>query len=117
MSSIGSPVSTTHMSAAETRVALAAALVALAFYVPRLCPTLCLMGDSGAFVAASVSWGIAQPPGYPLFATLGKAATFLPFGELPWRVHLTSALCHAATVGIIAALVQKLTGSRAAAIG
>jgi hypothetical protein len=105
------------LAAADVRVSLVAALVAFGFYLPRLCPTLSLMGDSAMFVAASASWGIAQPPGYPLFTLLGKLATWLPIGELAWRVHLTSALYHAAAVGLVAAIIHKLTGSRAAAFG
>ncbi len=102
---------------AEPRLAAVAGGVALGVTLPGVCRTLSLMGDSAAFTAAAASWGVAQPPGYPLWTLLGHAASRLPLGELAFRIHLTSALYHAAAVGLVAALIQKCTGSRGAALG
>ena len=91
--------------------------VALAMYLPRVCPTLSIHGDSPAFVNAAATWGVAQPPGYPLYTVVAHLSTWLPLGDLAWRVHLTSAFFHAAAAAVVALLVQRLTGSRAAAVG
>lgn len=98
-------------------VAIAAALIALSVYVPRVCRTLSVMGDSAVFVSAAVSFGVPQPSGYPLYTALAHAATFMPFGALPFRVHLLSAVYHAVTVGLVAAVLHELTCSSAAAFG
>jgi hypothetical protein len=102
---------------AEPWLAAATGAASLAVSLPRLCPTLSLMGDSAAFAAAGASWGIAQPPGYPLWTLLAHGLYRLPLGEPAWRLHLSSALFHATAVALVAALIQRCTGSRAAAVG
>lgn len=97
--------------------ALLAGFVALAVYVPRVCPTLSLMGDSAVFVTAARELGVAQPSGYPLWTWLGRLASALPFGEVPHRLHLLSALTHAVTVGLVAHTLGRLTGQVGAAVG
>lgn len=62
-------------------------------YLWTLAPTF-TFGDSGDFVAASVTLGIAHPPGYPVSILLGKIISLLPFpGEIAWRINALSALC------------------------
>lgn len=94
-----------------------AALFALLVYVPRVCPTLSLMGDSAVFVTAARELGVAQPSGYPLWTLLGRLACLVPFGDVPHRLHLLSAVTHAATVGLVAHTLGRLTGHVGAAIG
>ncbi len=91
--------------------------IAFAVYAPRVCPTILLGGDSATFVAAAATWGVPQPSGYPLLTTLGRAASLLLPGDIAWRVHVTSALYHALTAAVVAAIVHRVTRSRAAAIG
>lgn len=91
-------------------------LVALVIYVLRLAPTLVLLGDSAVFVSSAATWGVPQPSGYPLWTLLGLFFTKLPFGELAWRVHLSSALYHAVTVFLVGFLVTRLTTSRLAGL-
>jgi 4-amino-4-deoxy-L-arabinose transferase-like glycosyltransferase len=67
------------------------------------------MGDCGELIAASYRGGVAHPSGYPLYCVLGRAFAFLPLGEVAWRYNLFSALCGAATVGVVAALIARLT--------
>ena len=56
-----------------------------------LAPTV-YSGDSGLFTAASYLLGSAHPPGYPLAVLLGKVFTFLPFGNIAFKVNLLSAV-------------------------
>ncbi len=77
----------------------AAALFALSFavYLATL-PKTVSFEDSAEFVTASAVLGIAHPSGYPLYVLLGKLFTFLPFGTIPWRVALLSAVCASAAL-------------------
>lgn len=51
------------------------------------------MGDSGEFMVTAIDFGVAHPPGYPLFTTLSYLAMKLvPFGTPAWRVSLLSVL-------------------------
>ena len=93
------------------------AVFALCLYVPRLSPTLSLQGDSAVFVSAARMLGVPQPSGYPLWTVLAHGFSYLPFGEIPHRVHLLSAVSHAATVAVVCQLVRRLTGSLPAAVG
>jgi hypothetical protein len=97
-------------------LALVATAFSFALYASRLCPTLCLAGDSAELVTAAALWGIPHAPGYPIFTTIAHAFTWLPTHDLPWRVHLTSALLHAATVGILVLATFAITRKRAAAL-
>lgn len=62
-----------------------------------LAPTV-YSGDSGLFTAASYFLGSAHPPAYPLYILLGKLFTFIPFGNIAFRVNLLAAVFGALTV-------------------
>lgn len=47
-------------------------------------------GDAGELIAAAWHLGVPHPPGYPLYTLLAKAASFLPFGNIAFRVNLLS---------------------------
>ena len=95
---------------------LGAALLAFAAYAPRVCPTLYLVGDSAELTTAAAVWGVAHPPGYPLFTMMGHAFASVPLGEVAWRVHLTSAVLHAACVGAVVAATRTMTASAVAGL-
>src|SRR5580658_6766180 len=101
---------------ASRRLAVGATLSFFALYVTRLCPALSLQGDSAELVTAAALWGVPHPPGYPLYTAIGHLFAAVPFGALPWRVHVTSAVFHAGAVAATMAAVFALTKSRAAAI-
>jgi dolichyl-phosphate-mannose-protein mannosyltransferase len=94
-------------------VALGAA--ALLVYVPRTYRAVTVMGDSAELVAAGATWGVPHPPGYPLYTLIAHYMTRLEQCELPFRVHLSSAIFHALTVAVVGALIELVTGSVAAA--
>jgi hypothetical protein len=76
-----------------------------------LCPTI-YVGDSSLFAAASFSFGSAHPPGYPLFVILGKLFTFIPFGNIAFRVNLVSAVSGALTCLMVFKTSMELTENR-----
>ena len=57
--------------------------------------------DSGDFINGVLTLGVVHPPGYPLYTVLGHLFSFLPFGELAYRVNLFSALWGALCLGIL----------------
>lgn len=81
-----------------------------ALYLSALCPTI-YAGDSSLFVAASFSLGSAHPPGYPLYIILGKLLTFLPFGNIAFKVNLVNALFGSLTCVMVYKTSMELHGN------
>lgn len=76
-----------------------------------------VVGDSGEFLTAAATLGVAHPPGYPLLVLLGHVFSWLPFGPMPFRINLLAVVCGAATVGLIFSIARRLgVGSLPAAI-
>lgn len=73
-------------------------------------------GDSGDLVAAAWTFGIAHPPGYPLYALLGGIlARVVSYNTIAWRVGLLSSLPMALSLGFVWLTIALLTKSRLAA--
>jgi hypothetical protein len=92
------------------------AIVSLLIAVPRVCPTLTLLGDSPEMVTAAAVGGVAHAPGFPLYTLLLRLLVRLPLLELPWRANVSSALLHAAAVMVVGAIIASLTRSRLATV-
>ncbi|MBI2421154.1 MAG: DUF2723 domain-containing protein, partial [Candidatus Levybacteria bacterium] len=71
-------------------------------------------GDSGEFIAVAKTLGVAHPPGYPLYTMLAHLFTYLPFGNIAFKVNLFSAVTSSLTVVVIYLACLKLTGNRLA---
>lgn len=99
---------------ADCGVALAAAFGAFLLYLCTLGPTI-TGEDSGEFVVGAYALGIPHPPGYPLYCMVGHLFTWLPFGEVAWRVNLMSACFGAAAVSLLTLIAIHLTRNRFAA--
>jgi hypothetical protein len=100
---VASPVcagdETMHFSKSNAVVAVLVFVTCLACYVVTLAPSITWQHDgvdSGDLVTAAYTLGVAHPPGYPLFLSLAKIFTLLPFGEIAYRVNLMSAFFAAA---------------------
>ena len=98
-----------------TRDALIVGAAALVLYVLTLYPDLA-GGDSGELTTAVATGGVIHPPGYPLYALLGKLFVHLPHASAAWRMNFMSAACDAAAAGVLCAAVSRWSGSRAAGI-
>ena len=90
-------------------------LAALITYVQTLCPTV-YTGDSGDFITASYTYGVAHPGGYPLYMIIGKIFSLIPIGSIAYRYNLMSALFAASTAVIIYWMVKKLTENTEASV-
>lgn len=78
-------------------------------------PRTVTLEDSGLFISACATLGIAHPPGYPTYTMLGHLFTQLPFGSPAANVHLFSALCGAGACSLLWLLTLQLFGQRGAA--
>ncbi len=67
-------------------------------------------GDSGELVVVSRLGGVLHPPGYPLYALLGRLFSQLRWGTLAWRFNVFSATCDAAAAGTLCFAVSRWTG-------
>ncbi len=60
-------------------------------YIATLAQLL-ILGDPTEYTFIANILGIAHPPGYAFITLLGKLfQTLIPFGDIPWRMHLLSA--------------------------
>jgi len=100
---------------AKKLIGAALFLLTFAIFIMTLCPTV-PPRDSGELITAAYTLGIAHPPGYPLYALLGKMFTFIPYGSIAWRVNLMSAFFASVTITIIYYFILGLTGSILAAV-
>jgi hypothetical protein len=87
----------------------------LTLYIRTLAPSL-LFGDSAEFQTIAYTLGIGHPTGYPIYIVLAKFFTFLPVGDVAYRVNLFSAFCAALTVGVVYQIIRKLSGMYVAAL-
>ena len=71
--------------------AIMAFVLPLFIYLLTLAPSVTFF-DSGEFIPAISSLGVAHSPGYPLFVNYGKPFTFLPFGSVAFRVNIATAI-------------------------
>jgi hypothetical protein len=73
-------------------------------YLDTLAPSITWRhdgADGGDLIAAAYTLGIPHPTGYPLYVLLAKLFTFLPWGDIAYRVNLMSAFFAAATVPFV----------------
>ena len=81
-------------------------IAALSLYLGTVCPTV-YVGDTGELVSAAYALGIPHPPGYPLFCLAGKTLTFLPAGNIAFRVNLLAVLTAAMAVLVLFILSKR----------
>ena len=67
-------------------------------------------GDSGELVQLAVELGVAHPPGYPTWTLIAHLFSWIPFGEVGWRVNLSSAVLNALAVSTTTAAVAQWCG-------
>ena len=87
-----------------------AGVIVLAVYLRTLAPAVFML-DSPELTAAAYSLGIVHAPGYPVYMLVGHLFLKLPLGDAGWQMNLFSGLAAAATVALIAWLVQRMAVS------
>ena len=91
-----------------------AGLLCGALYLRTLAPTA-MWYDMAELPAAAYYLGIAHHTGYPLYLLLGKLFTFIPLGDIAYRVNVMSAVFATMTVVVVFFIVWDLTHRRGAA--
>lgn len=92
------------------------ALGAFVLYLLTLAPTVLSrvaedgLYDSGLFQIRAYTLSIAHPTGYPTYLLLAKLFTYLPVGDVAYRVNLASAVFAAAAVFVVFVLCRQITG-------
>ncbi|HEX4048037.1 MAG TPA: DUF2723 domain-containing protein [Elusimicrobiota bacterium] len=90
--------------------ALAVFAAAFALYLGCLYPAIAPR-DSADMAKAAMTLGVAHPPGYPLYAVLGRAwLELFPWGNPAYRLNVLSALAAAAAVAVLFVLVRRRAG-------
>ncbi len=65
-------------------------------YLHTVAPTV-TFEDSGDFISSAYLLGIAHPSGYPTYTMIGHLLTYLPLGNIAFRINLFSPICGAIT--------------------
>jgi hypothetical protein len=79
------------------RVMPPAFFLPLLLYALTLAPTIYNL-DSAELTTAVAAGGILRATGYPLYLFLGKLWTWLPIGDVGYRMNLFSAVCGGVTI-------------------
>ena len=101
------------LSRADIPLAIAIGLMSLGLYVRTLAPSV-LYGDVAEFQTLSYTLGMTHASGYPTQIMIGKLFTYLPFGNIAYRVNLMSAFFGALAVVNVYLIVRLLGGQPAA---
>jgi hypothetical protein len=99
----------------DVLIALLIGILSLALYVRTLAPSL-LYGDVAEFQTLSYTLGMTHASGYPTQIIFGHLFTFLPFGDIAYRVNLMSAFFGALAVAIVYLIVRLMGGWRMAGL-
>lgn len=90
-------------------LAILAVIIPFAIYMATLAPSVTFF-DSGEFVTAISSLGSAHSPGYPLFLMYAKPFTWLPFGNIAFRVNVATAFSSSLACLGVYILTARLIG-------
>lgn len=76
------------------------------YYLYGLAPTVTLE-DSGELVTAAFHLGVPHPPGYPLYTMIAHLFTYLPVGDIAYRVNFMSAFFSALAIVALYFVTQE----------
>lgn len=85
-------------------------------YLVTLAPTIYNL-DSAEFTTAAATGGLVRATGYPLYLLLGRIWTWLPVGDVGYRMNLFSAFGGALTIALADRILRRLGISTWAALG
>src|SRR3990172_8995083 len=93
--------------------ALVVFAAALGVYLRTMVPTVYNL-DSAELTTGAYTLGIVHPPGYPTYLLLGKLFTYLPVGDIGYRLNIMSGFFGALTVTCVYLICRQLSCSAAA---
>ncbi len=80
---------------------------AFVVYVKHLAPSI-FTGDSADATIASYVLGIPHPPGFPVYTWFGHIFTFIPIGDIAYRVNLMSAFFGALVIPVVYMIIRTI---------
>ncbi|MEM7797973.1 MAG: DUF2723 domain-containing protein [Chloroflexota bacterium] len=83
--------------------------IAGAVYLATMAPTVFTL-DSAEFATAAYGLGIVHSPGYSVYLLIAHAATYLPVGDIAYRVNLLSAVYTVITSAMLTIYLSKKVG-------
>lgn len=84
-------------------------LIILALFIPATAPTI-TYDDAGEYAISAYFFGIAHPPGYPLYIMISHVFSRLfPFGDIAFRLNILSLIFFALSCATVTIYVFKLT--------
>lgn len=81
------------------------------FYVFSLFPVFST-GDGGELITSAYMFGVAHPPGYPVYVEIGKLFTAIPVGNIGIKVSLLSVFFSALSLYLLYRIVILITGDK-----
>ncbi len=87
--------------------AVAAFALPFLLYLRTLAPTIYNL-DSAELTTAVATNGLIRATGYPLYLAVGKVWSFLPVGDMGYRMNLFSAFCGALTILLTDQILRRL---------
>ena len=93
----------------------AVGLVPFLVYLQTMAPTVYAL-DSAELTTGAWCLGIVHSPGSPTYLLLGHLFSWLPFGDVGYRLNLMSAVAGALGVFFVGRIVFRLTGSFGASL-
>ena len=82
-------------------------ILPFAIYMVTLAPSVTFF-DSGEFLTATASLGSAHSPGYPLFLMYAKPFSWLPFGNIAFRINVATAVSSSLACLVVYVLTSTL---------
>ena len=87
-------------------------VTALVLYLSTAAPSLTWAHsgtDGGDLISAALTNGVAHPPGYPTYVTIGQLVARIPLGDLAYRFTLLSAVSMALAAGFTTLSILSLS--------
>lgn len=103
-------------SGRDTLTAIFAFTLPLVIYLLTMAPTIYNL-DSAELTTAAASGGIVRATGYPLYLLVGRIWSWLPVGDVGYRLNLLSGVCGAITLLMVERILYRLTISHWARLG
>lgn len=100
----------------STVVPVAVFALTLIVVLKTTAPTIYYLADSTEYAIGAKTLGIVHAPGYALYLLIGHLFTYLPVGDIGYRVNLFSSLSLALTALFSYAMLFQLVKDRAIAV-
>lgn len=105
------PAQLRHLSVVSFRIVDWRTLLAFGLpfllYLITLAPTIYNL-DSAELTTAAATGGIVRATGYPLYLLLGRFWSWLPIGDVGFRMNLFSAFCGALTIALAERILRRM---------